>query len=175
MPRMALTLRSMSMTMCICFDGLGNGRSIEKYLLKKVDTDYIVFNYYDKDNADKFIASLDSDVKVIVMGHSFGGETAIEFSKEWSGLIDKVVLIDPRWASRKVLSFFDGVFGARDSNSFDMGHWSNENTVMNFYQRSFLSLPGYKVKGATNIKLKGKRHIKLPGHRDIIEYVEKIL
>lgn len=155
----------------VAFGGLGKvwnrGRfreAIERDLLVKLDCSWHVYDWDQVPDFRKF------PNKIITVGHSFGGETAINMANSWPEKVIGLVTIDPRWNSRKILSSVDWLFGASDRNAFRITSKAN---ATNFYQRKWPGLPGYTVENAVNLRLTGYSHLNLCAHPAVLEELQK--
>lgn len=96
-----------------------------------------------------------SSSKVIVIGHSMGGASAIAWCETWRRHleVDLLLTLDPRPLHRPYIKP------------------PNVKRAVNLYQKSFW-MPGYEVEGAENILLTdGTSHTGVPWHpkaRDVL-------
>lgn len=91
--------------------------------------------------------------RVIVVGHSMGGASAIWWCNQYPGLkIDLLLTLDPRPLHRPYIKP------------------KNVDAAVNFYQRGWW-LPGYQVENAGNV-LVGVRHTSIPALDEVKNLLE---
>lgn len=94
--------------------------------------------------------------RFIVIGHSMGGPSAIDWCNRNSVQIDLLLTIDPRPLHRPYIKP------------------KNVKRAVNFYQQSWW-MPGYPVEGAENVLVQGYPHTAMPGSPGVVKALMEAL
>lgn len=140
----------------VFYEGLGPMRYLERLLIEPMKKRYR-FEAYGYKWTEKGPPKV-FDGAIIVIGHSFGGATALKFAKEYKGEIEAVITLDPRAFP---LGFPLGGFKA----PLGVSTW-------NFYQT--FPLRGYLVEGANNTRV-AMWHPSVPGRAEVHRCLAKYL
>jgi hypothetical protein len=142
----------------IFFEGLGPLNCIRRLLIEPIGLKYPNFSYQGfsyKDNGPKYAPKQ----KIIVIGHSFGGDAAIKWANKYDGEIHVLMTLDPR-----PITLIPELEMIR--NPFKVP--KNALNSINFYQT--FPLWGSKVQGTKNVKV-GWGHTKVPGRTEVHKYL----
>lgn len=148
----------------IALEGLGS-HYIENLLLPRLDLNNVKVEIYRHDVDLATIAANAPGVKLVILGHSLGGVTAVRLA-ELIGA-DVVVTMDPRH-NNIFLSFIWWALGSLQV--------TRAKVAINFCHAFTwgLWLPGLKVDGAEN-RLLRTSHTALPGHQSVVDYVGSVV
>lgn len=169
----------------VSFEGLAGyllGAPVKNYVVKRaldngLGTDFVPMDYSWTDTSQAYQCILDwhrvlgSKMKLVVLGHSFGGPYGVmELLNELkqAGIeVDGVITMDPRGASNDFNYMASG-------DRFQFQKPSNVKTFLNFWQTGG-GLTGYEVRGAQNFQIHGKTHVNLPSAEPIYKAFVKMV